>query len=170
MRRDRRQRRAKEPDGGVRPRMVHRKVLVPAGGVIVVTVAVSVALLASRDRKPPAAPVTSVVVAHSERKLETQRLVGNWVRPDGGYVLSVRTIDPTGQAEAAYFNPGPIHVARANVSSPSNRMKLFVELRDKGYPGSTYELTYDPNDDTLEGIYFQAQIQRRFDVVFLRMN
>lgn len=170
MKKDRRKRRAKEPDGRVRPRMAHRTLLIAAGVVIVVAVAVSAALLASRDRKPPAAPVTSVAVAHRERKLETQRLVGNWVRPDGGYVISVRTIDPTGQAEAAYFNPGPIHVARANVSSLGNRMKLFVELQDKGYPGSTYELTYDPNGDTLEGIYFQAQIQRRFDVVFLRRN
>jgi hypothetical protein len=96
--------------------------------------------------------------------------VGNWVRPDGGYVLSVRTVDPAGPGEAAYCNPRPIHVARASVSSMGNSMKLFVELRDEGYPGSTYDLTYDPNDDTLVGIYSQAQIQQRFDVVFLRMK
>lgn len=35
-------------------------------------------------------------------------------------------------------------------------MKLSLALQDEGYPGSTYGLTYYPNDETLEGIYFQA--------------
>lgn len=170
MSRDRRKSKAKKPDGRVRPRTASRKLLVAAGGVILVVVAVGAALLASRDRKPPAAPVASAPIARSEGKPEMQRLVGNWVRPDGGYILGVRAVDGAGHVDATYLNPRPIHVARASASPMANTMKLFVELRDEGYPGSTYDLTYNPNDDTLQGIYFQAQIQQRFDVVFLRMN
>jgi hypothetical protein len=47
---------------------------------------------------------------------------------------------------------------------------VFVELRAPGYPGSTYTLTYDPTRDQLAGIYFQAALQQRFDVVFMRMQ
>jgi len=150
--------------------MIHRRLPVAAGGVILAVVAVGAALLVSRDRKPPAAPVASAPAARGEGKPEMQRLVGDWLRPDGGYVLSVRAVDAGGQVEAAYFNPRPIHVARASASLVGNAMKLFVELQDVGYPGCTYDLTYNPNGDTLQGIYFQAQVQQRFNVVFLRME
>ena len=33
------------------------------------------------------------------------RLVGNWVRPDGGYVIEISKIYPDGKVDAAYFNP-----------------------------------------------------------------
>jgi hypothetical protein len=39
-----------------------------------------------------------------------------------------------------------------------------------GYPGSTYTLTDDPPRDQLEGIYVQAALQQRFDVMFVRMK
>ncbi len=170
MSKDRRKNGIKKPDGRVRPRTAGLKRLVATGGVIVVVVAVGAALLASRDRKPFAAPVASAPIPRSEGKPEVQRLVGNWVRPDGGYILGVRTVDGTGHVDATYLNPRPIHVMRANASSMGSTMKLFIELRDEGYPGCTYDLTYNPGDDTLQGIYFQAQIQQRFDVVFLRMK
>ena len=48
-------------------------------------------------------------------------------------------------------------------------MKVFLELRDVHYPGSTYTLTYDPARDQLQGVYYQAALQQRFDVVFVRM-
>jgi hypothetical protein len=42
-------------------------------------------------------------------------------------------------------------------------------LRDVHYPGSTYTLTYDPAHDQLKGVSYQAALQQRFDVVFVRM-
>jgi len=48
--------------------------------------------------------------------------------------------------------------------------KVFIELRDTNYPGSTYMLTDDPQRDQLRGIYFQAVRQRRFNVHFVRMK
>jgi len=34
----------------------------------------------------------------------------------------------------------------------------------------TYTLTYDPRRDQLEGVYFQAAMQQRFDMVFVRLK
>jgi hypothetical protein len=96
------------------------------------------------------------------------RLVGSWVRPDGGYVIEISKIYPDDKVDAAYFNPRPIHVSRSNVSEKDGIIELFIELQGKGYPGSTYTLKYNPEYDAMFGIYFQAVIQQPFDVVFQR--
>jgi hypothetical protein len=49
-------------------------------------------------------------------------------------------------------------------------MKLLVELRAPGYPGSTYTLTYDPRRDGLSSDYFQAALGQTFAVSFQRMK
>lgn len=98
------------------------------------------------------------------------KLAGKWVRPDGGYVLEIRNLDGQGRIEASYFNPQPIHVARAEASIADGQLRANVELRDSGYPGCTYKLTFDPQSDELRGEYFQAALQETFDVVFVRMK
>jgi uncharacterized protein (DUF2147 family) len=100
--------------------------------------------------------------------VDVQVLVGKWVRPDGGYVISVRSVDPKGRVDAGYFNPRPINVSRAEASVEGKTVKLFMELQAAGYPGSTYELIYDPGNDALVGVYFQAAMQQSFEVVFVR--
>src|SRR6516164_3914182 len=55
------------------------------------------------------------------------KLVGRWLRPDGGYVLQIKSVAPNGLMEAAYFNPNPIHVARAAALRDGAGMKVFVE-------------------------------------------
>jgi len=95
-------------------------------------------------------------------------LLGEWVRPDGGYVLSVTGITEEGEATVAYLNPRPIHVARAEAREEGDLVGLFVELRDQGYPGSTYTLGYDAQGDQLKGLYFQATQRASYDVVFVR--
>jgi hypothetical protein len=97
-------------------------------------------------------------------------LKGRWLRPDGGYVLEVKAVADNGAMEASYFNPNPIHVATARASQAGGITQVFIELRDVNYPGSTYTLTYDPKDDGLKGLYFQAAIKQTFDVVFERMK
>jgi hypothetical protein len=99
-----------------------------------------------------------------------QLLKGSWRRPDGGYILEIRDIKPDGQIEAAYFNPRPIHVAIAKMSQSGPATKVFVELRDTGYPGSAYNLVYDPGSDQLKGIYSQAALHEDFDVFFVRLK
>jgi len=95
-------------------------------------------------------------------------LNGEWIRPDGGYILQVRNARADGSVDAAYFNPGPINVAEANVSMRQGMKMLFVKLQDKGYPGSTYTLYYFADKDALAGFYFQANMGQTFEVVFVR--
>ena len=101
---------------------------------------------------------------------QSQLLKGRWLRPDGGYVLEIQNVKPDGQMDVAYFNPRPIHVAIAKMSQSGPATKVFVELRDTGYPGSAYNLVYDPESDQLKGIYSQAALHQDFDVYFVRMK
>jgi hypothetical protein len=95
-------------------------------------------------------------------------LPGRWVRPDGGYVITIKSVDATGKLDAAYANPSPLPFAKAEATRDGKTIKLFFELRAGGYNGSTYTLTYDPLNDVLQGVYFQAVAQQKFDVYFTR--
>ncbi len=99
---------------------------------------------------------------------DTSKLIGQWLRPDGGYVLELSSAGADGKLKAAYFNPRPINVAVAQWKLQDGRLQVFVELRDVNYPGSTYTLSYDPAIDRLSGIYFQAVQQQQFEVFFER--
>jgi hypothetical protein len=98
------------------------------------------------------------------------KLVGRWLRPDGGYVLEVRAVDgATGRMDAAYLNPRQIHVGQAEAKEEGGKLTVFVELQDVGYPGSTYRLTYLPQVDQLIGTYYQPTADQSFDVEFVRV-
>jgi hypothetical protein len=101
---------------------------------------------------------------------EFDALKGRWRRPDGGYVLEIRSVDGGGKIDGSYLNPKPINIAKAEASREGATLKVFIELRAPNYPGSTYTLAYDPRQDQLNGIYFQAVEQQRFDVNFVRIN
>jgi len=117
-------------------------------------------------------------VAQSKKQTATETkgksgfevLEGRWLRPDGGYIIQIRAIDGNGKIDAGYFNPRPINVSKAQATKESGKIKVFVELNDVGYPGSTYTLTYDPKEDVLRGIYYQAAMKQSFDVYFTRMK
>ncbi len=85
-------------------------------------------------------------------------------------MLEIRSIATDGEAEAAYFNPKPIHVAKARVSREGARVGVYVELQDENYPGSTYRLVYDSAADCLQGTYYQAVAKETYDIVFGRMK
>lgn len=97
-----------------------------------------------------------------------QKFIGRWVRPDGGYVLEVKSIDASGKVDAAYFNPSPINVGLARIKPGT--AELVVELRDVNYPGSTYNLKYDPALDRLTGSYYQAVAGETYPIYFERMK
>jgi hypothetical protein len=61
-------------------------------------------------------------------------LNGRWLRLDGGYVLEIRAVDAGGTIDAAYFNPQPINVARAEATRDGSALKVFVELQAPNYP------------------------------------
>ncbi len=96
------------------------------------------------------------------------RIAGKWLRPDGGYVLELSDVKAEGKLKAAYYNPRPINVAKAEWRSMDGSIQVFVELRDVNYPGSTYTLIYDSEQDRLNGYYYQAVQNMTFDVVFIR--
>ncbi|MGD9311020.1 MAG: hypothetical protein PVG51_17885 [Desulfosarcina sp.] len=111
-----------------------------------------------------------IVAAEFTWAADFRPLVGRWQRTDGGYVIDIRRVAPDGSMQARYYNPRPINVARARASMVKEYLKVEVELRDTGYPGSTYTLLYDPDKDALLGFYYQAVQQQNFDVVFVRMK
>lgn len=104
----------------------------------------------------------------SAEQPDPQRLVGRWVRPDGGYVLEIREVAKEGILKASYFNPRPINVAKAEWGWKDGVLVVSVELRDVNYPGSTYTLQYDPISDRLKGTYFQAVEKQTFAIEFAR--
>jgi hypothetical protein len=115
---------------------------------------------------PPAAkdPAGSAVAA----KTGVGALNGTWVRPDGGYQIVISGASRDGRLEAMYFNPNPLPFAKAEAAMDGATLHVSLELRAGGYAGSTYELVYDPLQDRLLGVYYQAVAKQRFDVYFVR--
>ena len=128
-------------------------------------------------------PGIGVPLAHAQRPVDAQGrpappppkaasgfgiLQGRWVRPDGGYVITIRAVDASGKLDASYANPSPLPFATAVAAQESSTLKVFLELRAGGYNGSTYTLNYDPANDVLRGVYYQAVARQSFDVYFVR--
>lgn len=140
--------------------------------LICLTIVIAVWLLSSGSQKtgsgtpdPDARPHIS-----DEDRITLEKLIGRWHRKDGGYVIQIHKVNEDGSLDAAYYNPKPIHISRANALRKDARMKVFIELRDAGYPGSTYTLTYDPEHDILGGLYFHAGMKQYFKVSFIRIS
>ncbi len=164
---------------GSMPAQLHKRRVSPLAGIVLMAAAAGAvgfgtwwhmrSVTAPATAKPAAAGVThSSVPAQSAARF--QKLKGYWVRPDGGYVVNVSDVDSDGKMAAAYYNPRSIHVAQARASQDGAATKVFIELRDVNYPGSTYSLTYNSQEDRLEGVYYQALLQQSFEVVFFRAN
>ena len=99
-----------------------------------------------------------------------QRLEGKWQRPDGGYILELKEIGKDGTLKAAYFNPRPINVFKAEWNCTKDIINVFVELRDVNYPGSKYSLQYHPKTDRMKGTYYQAVHGDTYDIEFVRIK
>ena len=106
--------------------------------------------------------------AASAQPLNLKVIAGQWARIDGNYTLRVQDVMPDGKVNVSYFNPGRIHVAESSIAVHEGRIKLFVKLRDEGYPGCTYTLFYYPEQNALAGVYYQAAEDRTYEVIFVR--
>jgi hypothetical protein len=100
--------------------------------------------------------------------LDFKVIAGKWARIDGSYTLQVEDITSEGAVNVRYFNPGEIHVAQSQAGTQEGRIRLFVKLQDKGYPGCTYTLFYYPEQDALAGVYYQAAVGQTYEVIFVR--
>lgn len=116
----------------------------------------------------PAPATTGAAVPAAVERSGLDVLKGSWVRPDGGYRIAIRGIDPNGALDAMYFNPNQLPFAKAQATRDGAAVRVFLELQAGGYSGSTYELTYDAASDRLKGIYYQAVAKQRFEVFFAR--
>jgi uncharacterized protein (DUF2147 family) len=101
-------------------------------------------------------------------KAGLEALKGDWVRPDGGYVISIKGVGAGGVLDATYFNPNRLPFAKAQATRDGATLRASFELQAGGYAGSTYELVYDPASDRLKGMYYQAVAKQKFDVYFIR--
>ncbi|MHC4131973.1 MAG: hypothetical protein ACYSR3_08290 [Planctomycetota bacterium] len=110
-------------------------------------------------------PVTEAV----SEPVDLQSLAGKWVRTDSPYMIEISEVGEDGTLQAGYYNPRSINVSATKAENKNGKLEVYIELRDTGYPGSNYTLNYNPVNDALEGIYFQAALQQKFNVVFMRM-
>jgi len=117
-----------------------------------------------------AAGTPASVASAGESLGDPVQVVGRWMRTDGGYILALSNPTFDGALAAAYFNPRPINISRSGWRLEGGNLLVRVELRDQGYPGSTYMLTYRQDSDRLVGIYYQAATLQRFEVVFQRIE
>jgi hypothetical protein len=97
-------------------------------------------------------------------------LVGRWLREDGGYRLEIRRVESDGRVEAAYYNPRPIRIARAEASRDGETARLRVEFDDENYRGSRYDVTYARDGDHLVGTYYQATQGATYQIEFVRIR
>ncbi len=113
-------------------------------------------------------PVCADEVEPSTVKIDYGILAGKWQRTDGNYLIKVSDVQAEGQAKVEYFNPRSIHVATAAISTEKELIKFFIKFQDKGYEGSSYRLYYFAKKDALLGYYYQAPMDKTYEVVFLR--
>ena len=128
----------------------------------------ALASIAAATAQVPAPAAKTAPAPKTGEQIKLDVLEGAWVRPDGGYLILIKKVGPTGQLEAMYFNPNPLPFAKAQVLREGATLRAFFELQAGGYAGSTYELSYDPANDRLKGIYYQAVAKQKFDVYFVR--
>ena len=118
----------------------------------------------------PQAPQTNAAPIAAALSPELAKLVGKWERPDGGYILEIKSVDSSGKLDVGYFNPDPIKVSRAATWREKGTTKVVIELQDVNYPGCTYTLEHNPQTDQLFGQYYQAAMQQTYEIVFTRVK
>jgi uncharacterized protein (DUF2147 family) len=135
-----------------------------AGRLFALALALGVAGVANAQGPAPSAKSASAPA----QQAGLDALVGAWVRPDGGYVIVIKSVGGDGTLQAMYFNPSPLPFAQAKAVREGGVVRAQFELRAGGYNGSTYKLRYEPTSDRLVGTYYQAVAQQSYEIQFER--
>jgi len=120
------------------------------------------------EKTEPANTPAETISPQQKTTADKTVLIGDWMRTDADYRIQVSELLSDGWMKAGYFNPKSINVGKAMWSSADGVLKVFIELRDENYPGSSYTLTYLPESDLLAGKYYQAVEGATYDVEFTR--
>ena len=121
-----------------------------------------------KETTEPSSTSSEPVVQPPRKSADSSVLIGDWVRADAPYEIKISELLGNGALKAGYFNPRSINVGKALWTSADGTLKIYIELRDVNYPGSNYNLTYLPENDSLVGKYFQAVEGVTYDIGFSR--
>ncbi len=124
--------------------------------------------LPQAQAQQPSAATSAPASMGSDSQTAFDALPGRWVRVEGGYVITIRTVDADGKLDASYANPRLLPFYSAVATKDGNALRLLFELRAGGYNGSTYTLNYDATSDRLTGVFDQVVAKQRFEVTFVR--
>jgi len=122
------------------------------------------------ETRDPVDTVSEKLSKSPVNPIDKNILNGNWKRSDADYRIEISGVMDGGSMKAGYYNPKSINVSRANWAYTDGLLRVFIELRDENYPGSTYDLYYFPGTGLLAGKYFQAMEGLTFDVEFTRQK
>lgn len=101
---------------------------------------------------------------------ERQALVGWWLRYDQKYMIVIDAVAEDGRLTARYLNPDPVGVSKAESWKMGDRVELLVELTDENYPGNFYELSFEPAQQKLVGVYHHLGAREDYEVDFSRFE
>jgi hypothetical protein len=76
------------------------------------SLAIAAGIVSAQADPLPGAPAVSSTSETSTSASPTAfaPLPGRWVRPDGGYIISIKSVDAGGKPDASYANPNPLPV------------------------------------------------------------
>lgn len=117
--------------------------------------------LAQQPGQEPVQQVPPLIAKIGERS----DFYGEWLRQDGTYRLTIAK-DKDGDVIAKYFNPKSINVESAEFRESQGEAILTIVLRDEGYPGSTYQLSFNSSYRILVGAYRMPQSGQQHEVYF----
>ena len=100
---------------------------------------------------------------------ELLAMQGRWIRTDAPYVIELRQ-NESHTLQASYFNPRPINVETTESAKKDGIQYVMIKLQDVNYEGSVYLLSYDREQDALNGIYMHGASGQRFQVSFSRQT
>ena len=85
-------------------------------------------------------------------------------------MIVIDAVAEDGRLTARYLNPDPVGVSKAEAWKVGERVELLLELTDENYPGNFYELSFDPAQQKLVGVYHHLGLREDYEVDFTRFE